>query len=93
MITDHLIAWVTGAMAWLVDTIPVPPQFPAAVTAANGVATVAAWVATLHEWVPLGLIGSLMVGYVGCWLIAGGIVLGRMALSLFTGGGGSVHVT
>jgi hypothetical protein len=88
MVTEALLdvlGAVWGALLWM---IPVPPDFswietPVVLSVANDVGSMGAWL-------PLVVIGTIVAAMFAAWLSAGGIVIARMVLSLFTGGGGNV---
>jgi hypothetical protein len=93
VITDWLLGLAAAAWSGLLDLIPAPVATGWAGSVTSGIAFLVSLLADMGSWLPLSLIGSVMASYLALWLVAGGIVIGRMALSLFTGGGGSVGVS
>jgi hypothetical protein len=88
MVTEavlDLLGAVWGAFLWL---IPTPPDF--SFIESPVVMSVAGDVGAMGAWLPLVAISTVVAVMLAAWLSAGGIVIARMVLSLFTGGGGNV---
>lgn len=89
MITGWLLDLLAGAWAWLCESVPAPSQDGWVADIPGAVTYIADLVGGLGAWVPLPLIVGI-IGTLGIvWGSASGLKLGRMVLSLFTGGGGS----
>jgi len=88
MITDAIINFFGGIFDWLLGTLPtvaVPDWLNSASSMAG---TVFGFANSMGVWFPTGLAFTIAGTLVATWLIAGGVHVGRMVLSLFTGGGG-----
>lgn len=89
MITGWILDLIAAAWSGLLDAIPVPSEDSWLSDVGGAVAWLGNTLDGLGAWLPFGLIGSILVTLVSIWGTAVAIRLGRMALSLFTGGGGA----
>jgi hypothetical protein len=88
VITDTILDLLLTVWEALLGWLPALPSFDW--MNAPVVISVASDVAAMGSWLPLDAIATVVTVLVASWLAAGGIVIGRMFLSLFTGGGGNV---
>lgn len=93
MILDAIFGFFQAGWSALLNAIPVPESPGWWSTSMSAVAWLITNVAKLGNWVPLSMIGSIITFIFTMWLTAGGIVIVRMGVSLFSGGGGTVHTT
>lgn len=95
MVTEGVLGWLQDGWAWVCSEFA--PHADGDGTWIDSGIDGAIWIAgtldSLGAWLPLRAIGAVMGAAFVAWLAAGGIVILRMILSLFTGGGGSVGVS
>jgi hypothetical protein len=89
MITGWILDLIASVWESFLRSIPVPSDDSWIADLGDAVAWVADQVANLGAWIPFSLIGGILVTLVSVWGVAVGIRIGRMVLSLFTGGGGA----
>lgn len=92
MVTDALLALLQALWSALLGTIPTPGDASWVNSVGDGIAWLTVTLGSLGSWLPFGIIAGVVGSLMAAWLIAGGIVIVRMAVSLFTGGGGNVTV-
>lgn len=89
MVTDAIITFFGGVFEWLLGTMP-EVQVPDWLNSTSGmVGTVFGYATSMGVWFPSGLALAVAGTLLTVWLVSLGIKIGRMVLSLFTGGGGS----
>lgn len=88
MITDAIVTFFAGIFDWLLGVLPTvdAPDWLNAGSAMVG--TVFGYAASMGAWFPSGLLLTVVGLLITTWLIAWGVHVGRMVLSMFTGGGG-----
>lgn len=78
----------SAVFTWASSALPDPPSFVADVN--EGVSTLFASIPGPVRWfVPIAPAVAVGFALLGIYLVAGGVRVGRRALSLFTGGGGN----
>lgn len=89
MITDAIMDFFAGLFDWLMGTLP-EVQVPEWLNSTSAMAgTVFGYANSMGVWFPSALALAVVGTLVTVWLVALGIKLARLVLSLFTGGGGS----
>lgn len=89
MISDAFINFFGGIFDWILGTMP-EVQVPDWLNSASAMAgTVFGYASSMGVWFPTGLAVTVAGTLITVWLVSLGIKVGRMVLSLFTGGGGS----
>jgi hypothetical protein len=88
MVVEALLDVLGAVWGALLSIIPMPPDF--SFIEAPVVLSVAGDVGAMGSWLPLVAISTVVAVMLSAWLAAGGVVIARMVLSLFTGGGGNV---
>lgn len=88
MITEWILGLIASAWEALIGAIPAPSEDSWLSDVAGAVDWVADSLAGLGAWIPFPLIAAVLATAGTVWLAAVAIRIGRMALSLFTGGGG-----
>jgi hypothetical protein len=89
MITKFLMDVLSTAAAGLVSLLP---AWTAPAWLATVIATMSSTIGTvtmLSGWVPISAIGTVVAFMLACSAIGLAVKIGRIVLSLFTGGGGS----
>jgi hypothetical protein len=96
MIVLHLIEWACGLMLFVVGlcSLGIAATWVAKVAWAAGETTVfmdSVWLylRQMGVWIPFGMVGPALLIAATVWFSQWCIKIGRMLLSLFTGGGGS----
>jgi len=89
MITEAIIDVMSRVMAWLIDLLPAwdPPVWVQ--TAADTLADAIGYMGMYSGWVPMPAVMAGVTFLLACSALVLGIRVGRILLSLFTGGGGS----
>jgi hypothetical protein len=89
VITQKLLEFAVFLLELVVGAVPIPqpPEWLAAPSGA--VATVFQGAASLGVWFPTGLVLTVLAGVLAIRVSGLGIKIGRMVLSLVTGGGGN----
>ncbi|MGV1037945.1 MAG: hypothetical protein ACOYD0_13105 [Candidatus Nanopelagicales bacterium] len=88
MVTDWILGLLASAWEAMIGAIPVPAEDSWISSLPGAVVWVVAQLVQLGNWLPLQIMGNVLGTIAAVWGIAVGIRVGRMALSLFTGGGG-----
>lgn len=89
MITEALFHVITSVANFVLGLLP-SMTVPAWVDSATSyIAAGVGPVLELDHWIPIGPIGVVLAFLLVAWAVALGIRLFRIALSTFTGGGGS----
>lgn len=89
MITKFLMDVLSTAAAALVGLLPSWTAPAWLTTVISTLASTIGYVTMLDGWVPISAIGTVVAFMLACSAIAVGVKIGRIVLSLFTGGGGS----
>lgn len=89
MVTDALIEWLGGVMDGLLGVFPVVevPAWLASTSAVTGL--VFGYANSMGVWFPAGLAATVAGAIIAAWGVAFAIKGTRIAVSHFTGGGGS----
>lgn len=89
MIADAVLSWVTSIIHSALGGLPKmgPPDW--LTTGSSAVSAVFSMADSMGAWFPGGLALTVILALLGVWVVGFGIKVVRMALSLFTGGGGS----
>lgn len=89
MITEAIIGVLAGLLTFVIGLFPEverPDWLDSVVTTiADGLQSASHY----GQWIPLGAVGGSIAFVLACFAAAFAIRVVRMALSLFTGGGGS----
>jgi hypothetical protein len=89
VITEKILAiggWLFGGVIGALPKIPVPSW----VSSSDGLlGQVFSLAGSMGAWVPLGLLGTVLVGLLTIHVASFGIKLARIVASFFTAGGGS----
>lgn len=89
MITEAVVNLLVGLFTFLLDLMP-DVTLPAWIgTSTTALGTALGHITLLDNWIPVQAIGHVVVFILGCFTVAFGVRVGRMLISLFTGGGGS----
>ena len=89
MVVLLVIRVLRGALFGVLGALPAPSMPNWWADLASSLATIAGYLNTMNAWFPVQLTVDIVVFLVAAQLIAFGIRLARIVLSLFTGGGGS----
>lgn len=89
MITSWILDLIADVWEAFLGAIPVPSADSWLSDLGSAVAWLQGTLVGLGAWIPFGLIGAVLGTLVSVWGVAVGIRIGRMVLSLFTGGGGA----
>lgn len=90
MVTEWLFQTVVGLVTWVLDVIPFPALPSWVDTAASGLGTFTSVMAVVNDWIPVALVGLVILAYVGIHAFAVLVRLARQLLSYLTLGGGAV---
>jgi len=89
MITSWILDLIADAWEALLGAIPVPSEDSWVSDISGSVSWVSTTLSGLGAWIPFPLLGAVLGTVAIVWGVAVGIRIGRMVLSLFTGGGGA----
>lgn len=89
MITGWILDLIADLWEAIIGGIPTPSEDSWLSDIGGAVAWVVNSLAGLGAWLPFPVIGAVLVTLGTVWGIGVGIRIGRLALSLFTGGGGA----
>lgn len=89
MITDTIVSWWGGVVAWAIGlfSFPVVPEMFA--TLSGFIDSMSAWTANTGVWIPWGLLTTGIAAVGVCLIAAVSVKLVRVALSFLSAGGGS----
>lgn len=89
MITSWILDLIADAWEAFLGAIPTPSAESWLADIGGAVGWLSSSLSGLGAWLPFALIGSILGTLGVVWGVAVGIRIGRLALSLFTGGGGA----
>jgi hypothetical protein len=89
MITGWILDLIASAWEALLGAFPTPSEDSWMASTGSAVSWLADTMAGLGAWIPFALIGAILGTLGVVWGVGVGIRVGRLALSLFTGGGGA----
>lgn len=89
MIIEFLMTVAANVFDWLFSGLPpyTPPDWLSGLSGAA--AQVFSVASSMGVWFPATLVLTILGALLAVWLVSFGIKVARMAISLFTGGGGS----
>lgn len=90
MIIDQLLNLAQTVLGWLMNAVPAPdvPQWLSEFDSSS-ITQVIGHIGWIGNFVPTTMLVAVMVAVVAAWLSGFAMKIGRVALSLFTAGGGS----
>jgi hypothetical protein len=89
VITSWILDLIADVWEAFLGAIPVPSEDSWVSDISGSVSWVATTLSGLGAWIPFSLLGAVLGTVAVVWGVAVGIRIGRMVLSLFTGGGGA----
>lgn len=88
MVTEWFVGAVMGAVTWLLETVPFPDVPSWFDSVSSGLSTLGSAVSAAGYWIPVPLLASIIVAYLGFHLFAVVVKLARQVLSYVSLGGG-----
>lgn len=89
MIVEFLMTLAANVFEWAFSGLPpyTPPAWVTGVGSAAG--SVFSMAGSMGVWFPASLVLTIVAALLAVWLVSFSVKVIRMAISLFTGGGGS----
>lgn len=90
MIIDQLLNVAQVVLTWFIGAVPAPdvPQWLSEFNSSS-ISDAISHIGWIGNFVPATLLATVMVAVVAAWIAGFAMKIGRVALSLFTAGGGS----